>query len=289
MEHPLQQLDPSRYPALLTEINDPPKQLYLRGSLPDDEKKFLCVVGSRSYSPYGKQVTETLISGLSGYPVVIVSGLALGIDSISHSAALGAGLQTVAIPGSGLGWGVLHPRSHVNLAHRILSQDGALLSEFEENFRATPYSFPQRNRLMAGISKAVLVIEATTKSGTLITARLASDYNRDVLAVPGSVMSSNSFGPHMLIRLGATAVTCSNDILEALNIPVRAPGVERISRTANTSDEEKFVLGLLEKSPRPRDNLITELHLPTTKANILISAMELKGLIEEKYGEVRAL
>ena len=142
-------LTKEQFPELLREITDPPKKLFIKGELPSEEMKFLCVVGSRKYSPYGKEVCRTLIEGLKGYDVVIVSGLALGIDAIAHEAALEVGLTTIAVPGSGLGDKVLHPSTNRNLAKRILDAGGALVSEFEEDFKATYYSFPQRNRIMA--------------------------------------------------------------------------------------------------------------------------------------------
>src|SRR5574344_927429 len=198
-------LENENIPEMLREIPDCPDKLYIKGKLPSQDSKLLCVVGSRKYTSYGKDVCEKLISGLRGYDITIVSGLALGIDSIAHKTALDSGLKTIAVPGSGLDESVLYPSTHKQLAEKILENGGALISEFEPNFRATPYSFPQRNRIMAGISHAVLVIEAETKSGTLITSKFATEYNRDVLTVPGSIFSKNSEGPNMLIRLGATS------------------------------------------------------------------------------------
>src|SRR3989344_4618820 len=187
-----------QFPRRLREIPDPPEKLYMQGVLPSEEHKWLCVVGSRRYTNYGKEVCGKLIEGLRGYPVVIVSGLALGIDALAHRAALAANLPCVAVPGSGLSPHVLHPASNRRLADDILLSGGAMLSEFEPDFRPTLWSFPQRNRIMAGLSDAVLVIEAESKSGTLITSKLATEYNRDVFTLPGSIFSSTSAGPHML-------------------------------------------------------------------------------------------
>ena len=278
-------LKPQQFPALLQEIPDPPKQLYLKGKLPDDDTKFLCVVGSRRYSPYGKEVCEGLIDGLRGYNIAIISGLALGIDGIAHRAALAAHLSTIAILGSGLDNAVLYPSSHRMLSKKIVESGGALLSEFEPDEEATVYTFPQRNRIMAGLSHAILVIEAAEKSGTLITARLALDYNRDVLTIPGSIFSKTSYGPHMLMRLGATPVTTSDDILEALNIEMSEK--KQISRDS-LSEREQVVLKLLD-TPLQRDTLISELNMKVSEANILISAMEIKGLLIERLGEMHAV
>ena len=268
-------------PVLLREINDQPEKLYLRGTLPDSTAKTLCVVGSRRYSPYGKDVCEQLIHGLSGYPISIVSGLALGIDALAHRAALSAGLHTIAVPGSGLNDHVLYPRTNRGLAHEICDAGGALLSEFEPDFQAQPWSFPKRNRIMAGLSHAVLVIEAEERSGTLITSRLATEYNRDVLTVPGSIFSKHSAGPHMLIRLGATPVRHSGDILEAFGIDHES---QRES-TEHCSPEEQKVLEFLGH-PMNRNELIKKLDIPTSEANVLLSTMELKNLITEYMGEI---
>ena len=283
METSIRQLKQSEFPPLLNEIPDPPKQLFVRGTLPPLHTKFLCIVGSRRHSPYGKDACETLIKELSGYNIAIISGLALGMDSIAHRAALGAGLKTIAIPGSGLSDSVLYPRTHRFLAHDILKEGGGLLSEFESDFKATVYSFPQRNRIMAGMSHATLVVEAGEKSGTLITSRLASEYNREVLTIPGSIFSKLSYGPHMLIRLGATPVTKGEDILEALGIEKNTLPKQKLH---NLSENEKKVLQLLEH-PMVRDELLSKLNLPISEANVLLSAMELKGLIVEKLGEIR--
>jgi DNA processing protein len=277
------QLAKNEFPALLQEIPDPPETLFLHGEMLRDELRYLCVVGSRKYSQYGKSVCETLIAGLRGYPVVIVSGLALGIDSIAHRAALDAGLTTIAVPGSGLGWDVLYPASHRALARRIIERGGTLLSEFPNDFEATPYSFPQRNRIMAGLSHAVLVIEATERSGTLITARLATEYNRDVCTVPHSIFSASSYGPHQLIRNGATPVTSSEDLLEVLDVEIteqKGPDVRELS------GEERLIVSLLSV-PLSRDELIEQLDMSTAQANVLLSAMELKGVIKEQLGEMR--
>ncbi len=270
-------------PPALAEIADPPKQLYVRGTLPDPEQyAYLAVVGSREYTSYGRAACESLIRGLRGYPVCIVSGLALGIDGIAHKAALGAGLPTVAVPGSGLDDRVLYPAAHRALAHDILAAGGALLSEFEPLWKPRPESFPQRNRIMAGMSRAVLVIEATERSGTLITSRLAAEYNRDVMAVPGPITSATSVGPHMLIKKGAACITKSADILEALSIAEADMHTESVT----LSEDEAEVAALLRRSPTARDELLRALARPTHETNALLAAMELKGLIEERLGLV---
>ncbi len=194
-DFPIREMKKKEFPTQLLEIPQPPEKLYIRGELPSPDTKLLCVVGSRRYTNYGKEACEKLISGLRGYDVAIVSGLAIGIDGIAHEAAMNAGLKTIAIPGSGLGVSAIHPIAHIGLAQKILDSGGCMLSEYEADFRSTLWSFPQRNRIMAGLSCAVLVIEAEIKSGTLITSRMATDYNKDVLTVPGNIFSKTSEGP----------------------------------------------------------------------------------------------
>lgn len=282
MADEVRQLAPDEFPPLLHEITDAPKKLFFRGALPISDSYLLCVVGSRKYSPYGKDVCETLISALRGLPVVIISGLAIGMDAIAHRSALSAGLQTIAVPGSGLNNEVLYPRTHARLAEEIISAGGGLLSEFAPDFRATPYSFPQRNRIMAGMSHATLVIEAEERSGTLITARLAMEYNRDVLTVPHPMFSRSGWGPHMLIKNGATPITSGADLCDALGFSSESEVVD----IKNLSEQERSVYELLSH-PMSRDELIEALSLPISEANVLLSAMELKGLIVEQYGEIR--
>ncbi|MFA6536745.1 MAG: DNA-processing protein DprA [Candidatus Paceibacterota bacterium] len=281
----IRELTPDEFPKRLLEIPDKPKKLFIRGQMPPEDYKWLAVVGSRKYTPYGRQVCEKLIAGLHGQPVVIVSGLALGIDALAHETALDNGLTCVAVPGSGLDPKVIYPASNYQLAERIIDKGGALLSEFEPDFQATTWSFPQRNRIMAGLSDAILVIEAEIKSGTLITSRLATDYNREVMTVPGSIFSSTSEGPHMLIRLGATPITTSKDILDALGLVSDSPlAVE--DRYKDISMEEMAIIKLLA-IPTSRDELIRKSGMSVSRANSLLSVMEIKGLIKESLGEIR--
>lgn len=268
-------------PPLLREIPDAPHSLYVRGALPPTTHTLLAVVGTRRMTRFGKEACEHVIAGLAGYPISIVSGLALGIDGVAHQAALRAGLHTTAVLGCGLSDAVLYPRSHVRLAHDILDAGGALVSEEEPDFRARIESFPKRNRIMAGMSNAVLVVEATLQSGTLITARLAVDYNRDVLTVPGSLFSETAEGPHLLLKLGATPVRSASDILEALHLDE----YKKEMPTSLEEDERAVIEALSE--PTPRDELLRALHTTVAEGNALLLRMELKNLIVESGGVVR--
>lgn len=286
MKTQIQQLKPAQFPPLLQEIPDAPKVLYYKGQIPKWENyKFLAVVGSRRYSSYGKDVCEKLISGLKDYNVVIVSGLALGIDSIAHKAALANGLKTISVPGSGLDEVVLHPHSHKKLAQEIVDNGGCLISEYEPTMPAAVWTFTQRNRIMAGMCHATLLIEAAERSGTLITARLALDYDREVLVVPHDITRATSKGVHQFLKLGATPVTESGDILRALNILELKSSDAEPARAL--SEQEQKVFDILSRDTMSKDELIEKLNMPITETNILLSAMELKGLIKEELGKVR--
>lgn len=288
MNDSVRELNLDEIPERLLEIPEPPKKLFIRGEMPKGDAKFLCVVGSRKYTDYGKEACQKLVAGLKGYNIVIVSGLALGIDSIAHRTALDVGLTTVAIPGSGLHSSVLYPSSHKQLAEKIIESGGALISEFDPMFRATTYSFPQRNRIMAGISHATLIIEAEIKSGTLITSRLATDYNRDVMAVPGSIFSKTSEGPNMLIRLGGTPVSSSANILETLGFKIKEDKNNKELELKNLSEDERKVFTFIENH-LGRDELIRALvqsGMSVSDSSALLSIMEIKRLIEEKLGEI---
>lgn len=276
----------NEYPFLLRQLEKLPKKLYVQGDIPDDSHKFLCVIGSRTHSQYGKDACKEIILGLRGSPVVIVSGLAIGIDSLAHEYALEAGLKTIAFPGSGLHESVLYPRSRIELARRIVSAGGTLMSPFDMNCQASRWTFPVRNSLMAGISNAILVIEAKKDSGTLITVDDASNASRDLLAVPGSIFSDLSYGPNNMLRTGATSVTCAEDVLEAL-------GISRGDRPDTTSmfdisrldkDEQRLLKHL--SYPKMRDELIQELKIDASDLNALISSLELQGAVSDQEGMI---
>ena len=272
------------FPHLLSEIPEPPKRLRLWGSPPKPGNKLLCIVGARKYSHYGREVVEELVAGLAGYPITIVSGLALGIDGLVHRAAIKHGLQTIALPGSGLDRKVLHPRSHYPLAEEIVASGGGLLSEHDDTFPAGVWTFPKRNRIMAGMCHATIVIEAEMRSGTLITSRLATEYNREVGAVPGPISSPSAAGPHMLLRLGAALIRDAGDVLELLGIEKDGQGL--LFNPEDLTSEEKVFIKILSE-PCDRDTLIRKSKLDTAQANAVLSLMEIKGLIKEELGEVR--
>lgn len=279
----IRDLEKKDFPPLLLQINDPPEKMRIVGELPQTEK-YLCVVGSRKYSEYGKAVCEKLIEGLRGYSITIISGLALGIDGIAHKSALKAKLPTIAVPGSGLGEKVLYPSTNRRLAEEIIESGGALISENPDDFRAMLHSFPSRNRIMAGMSHATLIIEAELKSGTLITSKYAIEYNRDVFTVPHSIFSKTSEGPHMLLRLGATPITQSSDIVTALGLRPREELLQ-MRDYSDCSTDERELIDLLHE-PMSRDEIIRRLGKPVYVTQTIIATMEIKGLIEEVMGEI---
>ncbi|MEK7642768.1 MAG: DNA-processing protein DprA [Patescibacteria group bacterium] len=299
MQYAIKKLEKEAWPPLLKQINDPPKQLYFAGRIPDYSQKFLCIVGSRKYTNYGREVVNSIISELRGFPITIVSGLALGIDAIAHRSAIQNNLTAIAVPGSGLDPEAMHPKTNVQLAKEIIDSGGTLLSEYEPSFKATLWSFPLRNRIMAGMCHATLIVEAEQKSGTMITAKLTTEYNRELLAIPGNITSPMSEGPNMFIRLGATLIRSADDVLEALgigrlnyeSIPLRSEeqSFAGLKKYQDCSEKEILILNLL-KEPLEKDVLIRKVaknNISVAEIQTLLTLLELKGHIEEKMGEMR--
>lgn len=271
-------------PENLREISDPPKNgLYVIGSPWPANIKRLCVVGTRKPTDYGQAVIDTLFSNLANSAISIISGLALGIDAIAHRLAIKNGLHTVAFPGSGLDDAVLYPATNKTLAEEIISSGGGLVSEYEPDQKAAQWTFPRRNRLMAGLADAVLIIEATSESGTLITARLALEYNRDVMCVPGSIFSPTSAGPHQLLRDGAALIQSADDILTALGMQ---NGNKKIIDISSLSEDEQTIYKLIRSEPHTKDELIKKSKLDTTRALSVITMLELKGISIERLGKI---
>jgi DNA processing protein len=282
----IRELPRSKWPEQLLQIPQPPKKLWLRGTLPPPGTKLLTVVGSRAMSRYGQEACDKLIRGLAGYPISIVSGLALGTDAQAHKSALGAGLHTIAVPGSGLDDSVISPRSNLPLAQDILAAGGALLSEQEPMHKPWLKEFPSRNRVMVGLSHAVLIVEAGQKSGTLITARLAGEYSRDLLCIPHRIGDPHGFGPHLFVRLGAALVTEPAHILEALQISPRESA--SLSAPSDLEDIELVIWNMLEE-PKPRDEILRAEKAAAGEVMTALVSLELRGLIREEFGAWRRI
>lgn len=285
----------------LLEIHDCPPLLYIEGNielLHKEDYKILCLIGSRKCTSYGRDVVERLVADIASEKIIILSGLALGIDGTAHKEALKNKLPTISIPGSGLNRDILHPQTHVNLANDIISHDGLLISEREPSFKATIWSFPSRNRIEAAISDAVLIVESEAKSGTQITARLALEYNKNIGVIPGSIFSPMSVGTIKLWKEGAMPVCDADDIRELLNIEIATNNLFSqiqssnpislwdTSPTENLDAEEKIILEMLTE-PKNKELLISESGLGFTTALITIIKLEGKGYVKEEWGEVR--
>ncbi len=268
--------DPS-YPALLREIDDSPPVLYLRGTLTEADKFALGVVGTRNFSSYGQQATERLAAELARGQVTVVSGLALGIDTLAHTAALEAGGRTIGVLACGLD--IVYPKKNCALARRIVeSGQGALISEYSLGVQPDSGNFPARNRIISGVSQGVLVVEAGEKSGALITANDATKQGREVFAVPGSIFSGRSLGTNRLIRDGAHLVMDVKDILDALNL-FMLPQQMEVQQALPENAEERTLLALLSHEPIHIDELTlaSDLSAPSVSATLMM--LELKGLV----------
>jgi len=276
-------IDDQAYPKLLKQIYDPPPLLYYRGNLSQQDEFALAVVGSRKYSGYGQQVTEQIVKGLVKNNLTIVSGLALGIDSISHLAALSAKGRTIAVLGSGLDRQNIYPSQNRYLADKVVASGGVIFSEFPLGTLPLKHHFPQRNRLISGLSLATLIIEAGEKSGSLITAAHALEQNREVFAVPGNIYSPLSVGSNNLIKLGAKVAISADDIIEALNLVRVASFIESKTIMPESAEEEK-ILTILNHEPRHIDELVRLTKLDTAIINSTLTIMEMKGMVKNLGG-----
>lgn len=278
---------PIRFKSLNT-VPSIPEKLFWKGSEVNWDNHFLSIVGSRKHTSYAKDALEKIISGLRGYPFTIVSGLAIGVDSLAHELALKYNLTTIAIPGSGLGENNLYPRNNLELAKKIINSGGTLLSEYPDEKKSMIHYFPERNRIMAGLSHAILVVEAGDKSGTLITAKFGVDYNKDILAIPGSIFSPLSYGPNNLIKQGAVPVTSAEDILKHFHYDSTQNSLPFEEKYKEATEDEIVIIELL-REPREKDFLLNESGLDISKLNITLSMMEIKGYSEEREGCIRLI
>lgn len=270
-----------QYPPLLREIVDPPQQLYVRGDATVlHATPLLAVVGSRKASSYGQQAAEKLLPGL--FPtVILVSGLAFGIDSIVAKLSVNAAHPTVAVLGSGIDDTSIYPRVHIALAQRILRYGGVLVSEYPPGTPGYQSHFPARNRIIAGLAAATLIVQAAERSGSLITARLALENNRDVCAVPGSITDPLSAGTNGLIRQGATPILSTHDLFEALHLTPPAPNVVR---AINLTPDQEIIVREVSTTPLHIDEIINRTKLASATAAAHISELELLGIIQHVGG-----
>lgn len=270
-------LQDKNYPKLLKEIYDPPFCLFVRGKLSEDDFN-LAVVGTRKYSIYGKQVTENLVADLSTQGVTIVSGLAFGIDIIAHTTALKNNGKTIAVLGSGINNQHIYPGEHKNIALQIIENNGAIVSEYPPGTLPNKFTFPRRNRIIAGMSLGTLVIEAAKKSGALITAECAMEAGREVFAVPQNITSPTSEGPNNLLKNGAKLITSSQDILEGLDLQDIQVYVTN-KQILGDSPQESAILAVLNQEPQHIDEIKKASNLTSTEISSTLTIMEMKGKV----------
>jgi DNA processing protein len=276
------------YPAPLAEVPSAPETLFVRGHVIADDALAVAIVGSRRATPYGLAVAEELGGALAARGVTVVSGLARGIDSAAHQGALDAGGRTIAVLGSGVD--VIYPPENRHLARRIAAA-GALISQFAPGTRPLPYHFPERNRVIAGLVLAVVVVEAAEKSGALITASFAAELGREVLAVPGRVSSPESRGAHRLIQDGAALVQDADDVIAALPAQWRAcvkPSAgarEGNGAPAAVAGDSGRVLAALGEDPVGIDDVIEQSGMGSARATALLLELELSGRVRQLDGK----
>jgi DNA processing protein len=276
------------YPASLRVIADPPPLLYVKGELRDNDSKAIAIVGSRSASDYGRRIARDLARGLASFGFTVVSGMARGIDGMAHESALQAGGRTLAVLGSGVDRA--YPPEHEMLYRRI-SDSGAVISELPMGARPIAFNFPARNRLISGLSLGVVVVEATEKSGSLITASLAAEQGREVFAVPGEAGASRSRGSHRLIRQGAKLVETVEDIIEEI-----APQLSRCNGDAapasarslpeNSGPAARQIFALLKETSLQVDQVIEQSGLPAPQVLQVLLDLELQGFVCQTPGKI---
>ena len=273
------------YPFLLKETVLPPQLLYVRGSIEPRDKNAVAIVGARIATSEGLKNAYELAFQLAGAGVTIVSGLAQGIDTEAHKGALDAGGRTIAVLGTGVD--VIYPTSNIKLAKRILDEDcGVIISEFSPGTPALPHHFPQRNRIISGLSLGTVVVEAREKSGALITANFALEQNRDVFAVPGPIGRPTSYGPNRLIKEGAKIVTDARDIMEELGFKIVTSDKQQVTgRFDNLAEDELKIATILANELKIAEELIQENKITASQMNILISMLEIKGIIRKVGGK----
>ncbi len=271
------------YPAILKEIYDPPLVLYKKGPLDVSKINGIAVVGTRNPSPYGIKATEQTVAGMKSLELPIVSGLALGIDAVAHFTALACGLPTVAVLGTGLDR--VYPYENKKIFAEI-EKTGALLSEYPPGIKPEPWNFPRRNRIITGLSRAVLVMEGSIKSGALISGKLALAQDRDVYALPGPIFSETSAGTNWLIAQGAQPLLSVEQLCDDI-LPGRQLDLHKkiVPENIFLSAEEKDIFKLIENNNYSLDDLLDSSQWPYAKLIQTITALELKGVIAQLPGK----
>lgn len=280
------EIDDKKYPKLLKKIGkDAPKKLYYKGNWTEYIfNNCLAVVGSRHLTGYGRKITEQFVSEISSAGITIVSGFMYGGDEAAHKATVRIGKRTIAVMPCGID--IIHPEYQKNLYNEILENNGLIISEYEGNFLPVNWSYVQRNRIVAGLSKAILIVEASLKSGTLLTASYAKKYNRKIFAVPGQITSEVSKGSIKLIKEGAELTTEPGDILKYYNVsPINSAINSSTNLSFNTGGLEKRIIDFLKREPMESDAMARELGISAAKIGTTLSLMQLKGIINQESGK----
>jgi DNA processing protein len=282
MSWPIKQITAGEeiYPKLLGQIHDFPKQLYCRGNISLLNSSCFAVVGTRKLTSYGREITQQIVKDLANNGFTVVSGLALGIDAIAHQATMDCGGKTIAVLGGGVGNKNIGPRTNFPLAQNILKNDGLLVSEYSDEEKIFASNFAVRDRIISGLSLGVLVIEADEKSGALITAKCALDQNRDVFAVPGSVLSPKSVGPNTLIQSGAKLVMNAYDIINEYHENLQLFSDKKKNVLTKNPTEKKIVDLLDEHGILFIDDIIRRSGIETSIISVSLSMLEIRGIIK---------
>ncbi|MDO8486516.1 MAG: DNA-processing protein DprA [Candidatus Staskawiczbacteria bacterium] len=275
-----------KYPKLLKDIGkEAPEKIYYKGDWDEDIfKNCLAVVGSRRLTSYGRKITEQLVTEIAASGVTIVSGFMYGGDEAAHSATVRVGGRTIAVMPCGID--IIHPEYQEKLYNQILENNGLIISEFEGKFPPAPWTYPKRNRIVAGLSKTILVVEAGLNSGTLITTEYAKKYGRKIFAVPGQITSDVSKGTAKLIKEGAFLATEAKDILKHYNVSVSQLSNSNLTKpNLNIAKEEQEIINQLKIEPMETDTLARALGISAAKIGVTLSMMQLKGIIKQESGK----
>ncbi|MGZ9224454.1 MAG: DNA-processing protein DprA [Anaerolineales bacterium] len=268
------------YPGRLKEIDQPPPVLYIRGEYLPDDLFAVAIVGTRRVTAYGRQITEEMSSFLAANGITVISGLARGVDAIAHQSTLKAGGRTIAVLGSGVD--KIYPPEHRGLAEQMMER-GAVISDYALGTPPDASNFPPRNRIISGLSLAVVVIEAGETSGALITAEFAAEQGREVFAVPGSILAPQSKGTNKLIQRGALPLLTMNDLMQALDLT--RVGEHKAARKVIPTDEtEARLMNVLGSEPLHVDEIRNQAELPIEKVSATLALMELKGMVRQVGG-----
>lgn len=268
------------YPENLKHISNPPARLFIKGNLDEcNLNKALAVVGSRKASPYILEILPKIIKDLPAKDITIISGMAYGIDTCSHQAALDANLKTIAVLGSGFDF--IYPATNKPLFEKIINGNGAVLSEYHPTTAPLSWQFPHRNRIVSGLSQGVILAEGAKKSGALITARLATEQNKELLCIPGLLTNPNTYGPHKLIKEGAALITEAQDVMDAMDwqaeLVLKCQQIDKIKLL----DNEEKVYKTLSLEPKSIDNILKETELSTAELMVILTSLELQGIIKQ--------